>query len=119
MKSLIIGCQLDERDRVAWPHNRKKTFSTKSMYRIMTFGGVGYKNDGGVELKIKLFLHLVGRNRLPCASQLIKRSWRGGDEFCKLCKKIETTNHILFRCPLAIFAWCITKEVLGLEKNPW
>nr|BAD28361.1 hypothetical protein [Oryza sativa Japonica Group] len=40
-------------------------------------------------------------------SKLIKRKWQGGDEFCKLCGKIESTDHALFKCPLAVFTWCV------------
>lgn len=33
LKSLLNGCHLDgEKDQLIWPHNKKKLFSTKSMY---------------------------------------------------------------------------------------
>lgn len=68
--------------------------------------------------KIKHFLYLMGRNRLPCAAQLVKRGWKGGDEFCKLCSKCESTTHIMFKCPVVVFSWCVLKEALNLSKIP-
>lgn len=71
---------------------------------------------GKIPLKIKHFLFLVGRERIPCAANLVKRNWKGGDEFCKLCAKIETPNRVMFKCPVAIFSWCVMKEALNLQK---
>lgn len=93
------------------------------MYREITFDGIrdiGMMNiwKRKVPLKIKHFLYAADRGRLPCAAQLIKRKWQGGNEFCKLCGKIESTNHILFYCPLAIFTSCVVRDALGLTKNP-
>lgn len=37
---LIGEAQLGtENDKVCWPHTEKGVFTTKSMYRILTFGG--------------------------------------------------------------------------------
>lgn len=72
-----------------------------------------------IPLKIKHFLYLVGRGKLPCAVQLVKRNWKGGNELCKLCGKNETSDHILFHCPLAVFTWCVIKEALHLKRRPF
>ncbi len=124
LRSMLQLVQLDDGiDEVIWPHTRTKTFTSKSMYRLLTFGGVRDTNMWGfwrskIPLKIKHFLYLAGRGKLPCAEQLVKRKWKGGDELCKLCKKTETSDHILFCCPLAVFAWCVIKEALCLRNRP-
>lgn len=44
------------------------------------------------------------------------------DKFCKLYAKTGTTNHIMFRCSLAVFSWYAIKEALQLQfipKNLW
>jgi hypothetical protein len=102
LTQLVQGVVLEEgNDLMIWPHNSKNGFTTKSMYRELTFGGVRdlgmmavWKSE--IPLKIKHFIYMTDRGRLPCASQLIKRQWKGGNEFCKLCGKTETTNHVLF-----------------------
>lgn len=86
----------EDRDKVVWPHDNKKRFSTKSMYRVLKFGGVIDKEMQGVwdckiPLKIKHFLYMAGRNRIPCADQLVKRNWRGvtGIVNCVLGRKLR------------------------------
>lgn len=54
-----------------------------------------------ISLKIKHFVFLAIRGRILCAVELIKKKWRGGDEFCKLCGKRESVNHVLFICSIA------------------
>lgn len=93
------------------------------MYRILTFGGIRDADLWEIwkcklPLKIKHFLFLVGKGRLPCAEQLVKRYWKEGDKFCKLCGNVETTSHVLFCCPLAVFAWCVIKEALNIQFHP-
>lgn len=71
-----------------------------------------------VPLNTRHFFYLVGRGRLPYADQLVMRKWKGRNEFCKLCTHRETTDHILFGCSLAVFAWCVVKEALLLKNRP-
>lgn len=130
LKEMMKGVELnDSPDSVVWPHEKNKTFSAKSMYRLMKFGGVvdrDMKEIWGckVPLKVKHFLFLAGRDRIPCADLLVKRNWKGGgggDKFCKLCLDIESTNHVLFNCPLAKFVWVLITEVIegGLLLLPF
>lgn len=30
----------------------------------------------------------------------------------------QTTNHILFKCPLAVFGWCVIRDALNLVSLP-
>lgn len=93
------------------------------MYRIMTFGGV-IDTDilgiwrGKMPMKIKHFACHAGRGRIPCTFQLVKRSWKEGDDKCKMCGNSETVNHVLFVCPIAKFAWCVVREAIYLTSTP-
>lgn len=109
--------------KVVWPHTKKKQFTSRLMYRLLTFGGVVDSDMQGiwrskVPLKIKHFVYHVGRGRIPCAFQLVKRNWKGGENKCKLCGVSETVNHVLFNCPIAKFTWCVVKEVLHFPAIP-
>lgn len=47
--------------------------------------------------KIKFFLWSIYSDCLPTAEQLVKRNWPG-EEICKVCGRIETSQHIFFEC---------------------
>lgn len=69
-------------------------------------------------MKIKHFVYHAGRGRIPCAFQLVKRNWKGGDDKCKMCSESETIKHVLLYYPIAKFAWCVVKEVLNFPVIP-
>lgn len=68
-------------------------------------------------MKHKHFLSLALRDRIQSAEQLKKKNWEGS-EFCQLCGELETTNHILFNCPMAIFVWCVCRDTLRWNFIP-
>lgn len=86
LMELVGDIQLEEgRDRVCWSHTEKGLFTTGSMYRIFFFLGGGVKDvemgevwKSRIPLKIKHFIHLVGRGRPICTEQLVKRKWKRG-----------------------------------------
>ena len=89
---------------------------------MMTFGGV--KDPIMMEvwkckvtLKIQIFLWMACHDRIQSAVQLRKRNWAGAKE-CKMCGAVETTDHILFTCPVAVFLWVFLKETLILGSVP-
>nr|AAP53772.1 retrotransposon protein, putative, unclassified [Oryza sativa Japonica Group] len=83
LKSLLQDVRLDDLlDSLIWPHEKNKKFTTKSMYRLLKFGGVVDREmqeiwGCKVPLKVKHFLFLAGRGRIPCADILVQRNWRG------------------------------------------
>jgi len=110
------------RDEILWLLESKRRYSTKSLYRMMTFGGV--KNPIMMEvwkckvtLKIQIFLWMACHDRIQSAVQLRKRNWAGAKE-CKMCGAVETTDHILFTCPVVVFLWVFLKETLILGSVP-
>ena len=45
-------------------------------------------------------------------------SIESGPEKCFVCDKHETTDHILFQCPIAVFLWSFTRDCLGWSMSP-
>ena len=103
-----------------WILENRGHYTTKLLYRIMTFGGV--KDVLMVKvwrckipLKIKFFLWMAFNDRIQSAVQLKKRKWAGPEEW-KLCGARETVDHILFECPVATVVWILIKDVCGLLR---
>ena len=87
-------------DRVIWKLEKKGHYTTKSMYRFITFGGVIdrrfrkiWKNR--MPLKLRVFVWQALHNRLQTGVVLKKMKWKGDDK-CPLCNKPETVDHIFF-----------------------
>lgn len=64
--------------KVVWPHTKKKQFTSRLMYRLLTFGGVVDSDMQGIRrskvpLKIKHFVYHVGRGGF-----LVPFSWLRG-----------------------------------------
>ena len=49
--------------------------------------------------------------------QLKKRNW-AGPEKCKLCEEVESTDHILSKCSIAIYIWVFVREMLSWATVP-
>ena len=111
----------DEADRLLWGLATTKRYTTKSMYRTLTFRGLREVNSdmwkSPCPTKIKHFLWLALRDRIQSAEQLKKKK-REGSESCQLCGNLESTNHILFNCDMARLMWCICRDVLNWNVIP-
>lgn len=110
------------RDESFWVLEKKAKYTTKSLYAAMTFGGVKDSLmmkawNCRIPLKIKLFLWMAFHDKIQSAVQLRKRKWAGPEE-CKLCGERETTDHILFMCPVANFMWILIRDICGLVSAP-
>ncbi|EAZ00423.1 hypothetical protein OsI_22445 [Oryza sativa Indica Group] len=123
LKSLLEGVEIKEGwDELKWALDEKKGYSSKSLYRALAFGGVIDTRAQGlwkakIPLKIKHFLFMAMKGKIPCAAQLKKKKWKG-EINCKMCDLEEDTEHILFRCALARFLWCAIREIAGWEMSP-
>lgn len=109
-------------DTVMLMLERKKIFTSKSLYRFLTNGGVTSRIAGHVwrsklPLKIKVFLWQVFNNKLQVGSSLKKRGWKGSPKCC-LCECLELIEHLFFDCHLATFTWGVIKEVFDLDATP-
>ena len=112
----------DGRDVTQWILEQRGKYTTRSLYKAMTFGGVKdlvmmkiWKCR--IPLKIKFFLWMAFNDRIQAAVQLKKKKWSGPEE-CKLCGEREAVDHILFLCPVATFVWTLIKEICGLYCAP-
>lgn len=76
-----------ERDDVYWSLQPSGKFSTRSLYKIMPFGGVKI-------LRLVEICFFLADCRIQCGLQLTKRNWSGLVN-CVLCDPLETTGHIL------------------------
>lgn len=63
------------------------------------------------------FLWSIYSDCLPLAEQLVRRNWPG-DEHCKMCGHIETSQHIFFECYLANFCWWTFRDALSWTQTP-
>ncbi|BAH92500.1 Os04g0177400, partial [Oryza sativa Japonica Group] len=109
-------------DTLRWALKDNKTFTTQSLYRVLTFRGMIDTQlqqlwSAPCPLKIKHFIWLGLRDRIQASANLAKKGW-SGSVLCLLCGEPETTKHIIFRCPMATFVWCLCRDVLGWDRIP-
>uniref|UniRef100_J3LHY0 Reverse transcriptase zinc-binding domain-containing protein n=1 Tax=Oryza brachyantha TaxID=4533 RepID=J3LHY0_ORYBR len=112
----------NDNDMLQWDLEHKKTFSSSSMYRFLSFRGIAdYKMNimwkAPIPLKVKHFLWLVSRDRIQAAAVLKSRNWEGSD-FCKIYGEVKTTKHVMFDCPMAKFVWCVCRDALDWAIVP-
>jgi hypothetical protein len=112
----------DSPDRAIWVLEKTGVFSTRSLYRSLSFRGVINKRmqlvwESKLPMKIKVFLWLGFQNRLPSgAAQPLSVENGKGDGRCDLCRVVETIDHIFFHCCMARFVWVCFKEALGWDR---
>jgi hypothetical protein len=117
-----ITLDQDNSDVVTWGLERKGFFSTKSLYRFLTDGGMpsrmaGYIWKCRIPLKIRFFLWQIFNNKLQCARSLIRRGWKG-NETCCLGDGCESINHIFFHCRIAKMIWGFIREIFDWNCCP-
>jgi hypothetical protein len=116
----LKGVQLtEEEDSVRWMLTPHGQFTTSSLYRFCTFPGVrNLKIEemwrSKLHLKVKNFIWLVIRNRIQTVDNLGRKKWKGS----KLCNEEESVNHLLFRCPIAVFMWVVVKDGTEWSERP-
>lgn len=108
-----------EADEVSWGLERAGHYTTQSLCRFITHGGMTSTVDKiiwecQIPSKIQVFLWQLHHGKLQVATVLKKRGWKG-DHGCSLCGVAETIDHIFFFCPLANFIWCCVREGLTLQ----
>lgn len=60
---------------------------------------------------------MVAHDRIQCGVQLKKKRWSGPED-CFVCDKPESTDHIIFQCPMAMFLWAFLRDSLGWPSSP-
>ena len=97
-------------------------FTIASLYKELTFPGVENREIMSIwrarlPLKTDFFsvIHLFKLS--PFRANLVKHNWHG-DEHCKMCGNLETTQHIFFECHLANYCWWIFHDALFWTQIP-
>lgn len=109
-------------DMVSWGLEKSGMFTTKSLYRAMTHGGIISKVNQNIwkcniPTKIKIFLWQMYHGKLPAADVLSKKGWKGNRR-CSICGRVETISHIFFACPMGTFIWGCIRDICGWEGFP-
>jgi hypothetical protein len=118
LQSMLRGVTLSQNDdEVSWGLTSLRIFTTGSLYRFMTNGGVNSRMASRiwkckVPLKVRVFLWQVFHNRIQTAIQLKSIDWKGSGK-CGLCGQPKDVNYLLFGCSLARFVWSFMGEALG------
>jgi len=95
LKDVTLGA---EKDLVIWKLERLGHFTTRSLYRWMSFKGMKNKRAEKIwrsklPMKLKVFLWLTIQDRLPTKTKMKERKWKGGQD-CAICGEPETLNYI-------------------------
>jgi len=101
---------------------KSEKYSTKSLYKLMTFGGVRDVQmmriwNCNIPLKVKKFLWMAAQDRIQSSVQLKKKQWSGPEKYA-VCDQLESTYHILFQCPVAVYLWSFLRDSFGWLKSP-
>lgn len=122
MCSELQGYTCSQGDVVSWALDNSHQFTTKSLYRFRTDGGIS-KNihciiwKCRVPLKIKIFLWQLYNRKIQGVMVMKKRGWKGCGS-CSLCGENEIIDHIFVHCALAKYVWCCLYLVFGLDPPP-
>lgn len=123
LHALLQNIELNSgKDSMCWNLNKTGMFSTKSLYREISFGGIkDYILQElwrcHIPLKVKVFFWLMLKGKIQTGHQLKKMKWKGSPN-CKLCGEIEDTDHLMFQCALSQFTWCCFRDAFGWDGIP-
>lgn len=115
--------QLSEgRDEVVWLLEKLQKYSTKSLYSLLTSCGVLDTQmmmvwKCPIPLKVKIFVWMTAHDRIQCGVQLKKKMW-SVPEKSLICESYETSDHIMFQCPIAVFLWAFVRDCFGWSVSP-
>ncbi len=118
LRNLIATLHLSATpDVTAWRWSSRGDFTVRGAYRFLIFDGI---NDTKIlkhwriraPAKIKIFLWLGARDRIPTADLLRKRGWIGPSQ-CPFCfNNSEWAEHLFLDCTFAreLWAWLLHGE---------
>jgi len=109
-------------DKMVWALEKSGQYTTRSLYKSLTNGGMADARamliwKSPIPLKVKNFMWMANHDRIQCGVQLKKKKWTGSEK-CPVCEVDETSDHILFQCPLAVLLWSFLRDCLGWPSSP-
>ena len=111
----------NENDVVSWKLCKDGTFTTRSVYDMLTSDDTGYSFKSiwkaKLPLRIKVFLWLLENKVVLTKDNLIRRNWQG-DPACYFCSNNESIDHLFFLCPMAKVTWGAVALFLGAINIP-
>jgi zinc-binding in reverse transcriptase len=103
-------------DQLYWRASVSNSFSSHNVHEWLMFRGVidisadiWWKLP--IPLKVKVFMWLIGHNKILIKDNLLKRGWVGYNQ-CMLYDESESVAHLFFTCTFARQIWFWT----GLSK---
>ncbi|KAK9988426.1 hypothetical protein SO802_028665 [Lithocarpus litseifolius] len=113
------------RDRLVWKENKANMFSVKTAYQValrLHHPQTGKHSQArldqkmwkriwsiNVPPKVRTFIWRACSNILPTKTNLFQRKMRVNPT-CSMCgQHVETTEHILWECPLARNVWALVR----------
>jgi hypothetical protein len=94
------------RDSFRWDLTANGLFYVQSLYQAILNNGMVRDNKDlwklKIPLKIKVFMWYLKRGVTLTKDNLAKRNWPG-NQTCCFCSRLETINHLFFRCTYASF----------------
>jgi hypothetical protein len=121
LQELLSEVNLEEgRDRVGWAFVQSKKFTTSSLHKLITSGGIRDQQimniwKCNIPLKVKIFIWMAAHDRIQSGVQLKKKKWSGPKK-CAACDELETTDHILFQCPHCRLPLDLSEGYFGMEN---
>lgn len=70
-----------------------------------------------IPLEVKILIHVDGSPRQNLMWSSVKKKW-SGPEKCFVCDRHESTDRILFQCPMTVFLWSFLRDCLGWPMSP-
>jgi hypothetical protein len=122
LQHTLVAVNLTEgQDQISWHLEQSGSYSVKSMYSLLSRGtSIAHFKDmweAPVPLKIKIFSWQLALDKLPSGLQIHARHGPSNG-LCPLCGAPEDASHIFFSCSLAIFAWSVSRQMLGCNWCP-
>ncbi|KAK1645894.1 hypothetical protein QYE76_063699 [Lolium multiflorum] len=122
LQHTLVAVNLTEgQDQISWHLEQSGSYSVKSMYSMLSRGtSIAHFKDmweAPVPLKIKIFSWQLALDKLPSGLQIHARHGPSNG-LCPLCGAPEDASHIFFSCSLAIFAWSVSRQMLGCNWCP-
>jgi hypothetical protein len=60
---------------------------------------------------------LVHRNKVQTTNNMGRKEWKDS-KFCQFCQAEESVDHLMFKCPIAVFVCTVLRDSLKWREMP-